>query len=34
MRVSTYSPLFGISPLTKPPSRLTDELNQFEFVFE
>lgn len=34
MRVRTYSPLFGISPLTRHLSHLTDELNQFDFIFE
>ena len=34
LKVSTYSPLFGISPLTKHLSHLTDELNQFEFVIK
>ncbi|MBQ6556565.1 MAG: metallophosphoesterase [Bacteroidales bacterium] len=34
LKVHTYSPLFGISPLTKHLSHLTDPLNEFEFVFE
>lgn len=34
MKVRTYSPLFGISPLTKHLSRLTDPMNEFEFIFD
>ena len=32
IKFRTYSPLFGISPLTRHLSHLTDSLNEFEFV--
>ena len=34
LKVRTYSPLFGISPLTRHLSHLTDPLNEFEFTFD
>ena len=34
LRFHTYSPLFGISPLTRHLARLTDPLSDFEFVIE